>query len=126
MGKKPRRTPLQRRLVTGVGRGPGPSLDKLPPIQAGSAAIIPGVEPLIRNYTMGRLLILVGFDPAVGWHLSISHPSRYPSWDEIKKARYELLPSDLTFGLILPPEGEYVNIHPFCFHLYEITARGER
>lgn len=24
------------------------------------------------------------------WHLSISHPLRYPTWDEIKEARYSL------------------------------------
>lgn len=60
------------------------------------------------------------------WHLSISHPHRYPKWDEIRDARYKFLPTDLTFGMLLPPPEEYVNVHPNCFHLWEITdPRGE-
>lgn len=55
-----------------------------------------------------------------GYHLSISHPNRYPNWDEIKNVRYKLLPNNKTYGLLLPPKEEYVNAHPNCFHLHEI------
>jgi hypothetical protein len=54
------------------------------------------------------------------WHLSISRDDRYPSWDEIRDVRYDLLPDELYFALILPPRREYVNVHPNCFHLHEI------
>jgi hypothetical protein len=54
------------------------------------------------------------------WHMSISHNERYPSWDEIHEARYELLPEERTFAMILPPKSEYVNLHHNCFHLWEI------
>jgi hypothetical protein len=54
------------------------------------------------------------------WHLSISHPERYPTWDEIKTARYQLVPNDVTMAMLLPPKERYVNIHPNCFHLWEI------
>lgn len=57
------------------------------------------------------------------WHLSIAHPDRYPSWDEIADARYELVPDDVTMALLLPPPGEYVNEHPHCFHLWQIDDR---
>jgi hypothetical protein len=57
------------------------------------------------------------------WHLSISHPDRYPSWDEIGDARYQLTPGGITMALLLPPMGEYVNAHPFCFHLWQIDDR---
>ena len=60
------------------------------------------------------------------WHLSIAHPSRYPTWDEIKKARYELMPDEITVGMILPPKSEYVNIDSNCFHLHEIRANIHR
>ena len=63
--------------------------------------------------------ILVSEDP-VGWHLSISHPSRYPKWDEIKEARYALLPKNVTMAFFLPGEGDYVNLHKNCFHLFEV------
>jgi len=58
------------------------------------------------------------------WNLSISHPNRYPTWDEIHDARYQLLPNEITVAMILPPKKEYVNIHSNCFHLHEI--KGER
>jgi hypothetical protein len=51
--------------------------------------------------------------------------SRYPTWDEIKEARYKYLPAEITVALILPPLGEYVNVHPNCFHLYEIPSEKE-
>lgn len=56
------------------------------------------------------------------YHLSISCANRYPTWEEIKDARYCLLPLGLTFAQILPPPNEYTNIHPNCFHLWEIDG----
>jgi hypothetical protein len=60
-------------------------------------------------------------DNNVRWHLSISRSDRYPSWDEIKEARYALLPNEITMAIMLPPQEEYVNLHPNCFHLHEIV-----
>lgn len=57
------------------------------------------------------------------WHMSISHPHRYPKWNEIKQAREELLPKNKTFAMLLPPEEEYVNIHSNCFHLWQVVGR---
>lgn len=54
------------------------------------------------------------------WHLSISHELRYPRWRDITRARYEMLPNDITMAMLLPPREEYVNLHPNCFHLWEI------
>lgn len=75
--------------------------------------------------------VFVGVEPVkergivrMRWHLSIAHPKRYPTWDEIKAARYELIPHDLTIAMILPPPSEYVNIHNNCFHLHEIEGEG--
>ena len=64
-----------------------------------------------------------------GWHLSISFRNqqgkytRYPSWDEIAHARYELLPNDVDFVMHLPPPDEYVALHETTFHLHEHPAR---
>lgn len=58
----------------------------------------------------------------LGFHLSISHPSRYPTWDEIKRVRYELLPNDITVAMLLPPQDEYINIDENTFHLFEIES----
>lgn len=78
----------------------------------------------------GGLRAILSEDVPGGWHLSVSFAAatptgkaRYPSWDEIADARYELLPSALTFVLFLPPPEEYVNLHDTCFHLHEYPER---
>ena len=77
-----------------------------------------------RAYRMGECTVIVSRDGGY-WHLSISHPSRDPSWDEIREARYALLPDDVTMALLLPPREEYVNVHSHCFHLWEVTPDGK-
>ena len=88
-----------------------------------------GVTPLpmgcsAKMYTKGPCRVLVSQEPRrngiMRWHLSISCADRYPSWKEIKDARYSLLPMGLTFTQLLPPANEYVNIYSNCFHLWEI------
>jgi hypothetical protein len=83
-----------------------------------------------RDVADGVLLAIVGDEPRIGWHLSISfrdhrrRPSRYPTWDEIADARDELLPGDVGFVMHLPPAGEYVALHDSTFHLHEHPPRG--
>lgn len=77
------------------------------------------VVPYCRTFVWGNVRVFVGKEP-MGWHLSISCPNRYPTWDEIKQARYDLCPDEVTMAMILPPRKDYVNIHDFCFHLHEI------
>ena len=85
----------------------------------------PNVGSPARAFMRGSLRVFVSIDPPDDlWHLSISCEHRYPKWDEIKKARYDLLPDELTMAMLLPPRAEYVNIHPNCFHLHEIREPG--
>jgi hypothetical protein len=75
-----------------------------------------GIDPAgIKLYTMGPCSILVGQEPAgvnheLLWHLTISTPSRHPTWDEIKVARYRLMPLDICVGMLLPQPEYYVNV----------------
>lgn len=55
----------------------------------------------------------------IGWHFSISHPSRNPTWEEQRDLRYALIPDDVYMVSIMPPKSEYVNVHKFCFHWHE-------
>lgn len=75
-------------------------------------------------YRWGDLTVCVG-DPMHegGWHLSISHLHRYPTWDEIFTAWYDLIPvaAEITGAIILPRKSEYVNLHPNCFHIYQLN-----
>lgn len=85
----------------------------------------------VSLFKMGECTIMLAREPAGAggarlWHLSISHPLRHPTWDEIKTARYRMLDPDLTFGMLLPPRDKYVNIaaQDHVFHLWEV--RDER
>jgi hypothetical protein len=97
----------------------------------------PGIRAYQRDLDDGHLTVLVGREPEhVGgpkWHLSISHrtneakpqPGRYPTWDEIKDARYRFVPDGLTMAMLLPPKAEFVNVHETCFHLWESPPESE-
>lgn len=77
-----------------------------------------------REYKNGALKVFISQDgDEKMWHLSISHSSRYPSWDEIYRARYELIPDEITMAMFLPPKSEYVNLHNNCFHLHETREK---
>lgn len=58
------------------------------------------------------------------WHISVSHPYRFPTWEEIKSAWYDLVPGagqDFEGVIILPRLSEYVNIHENCFHVHQLN-----
>lgn len=59
--------------------------------------------------------------------LTVSHPHRYPTWDEIKHARYALLPMERCYALLLPPPDSYVDVpyQPFTFQVSEVRDDGE-
>jgi len=73
----------------------------------------------IGTYKNGQYDILITKDLG-RWHLSISHPHKYPSWRAIKDARYKYLPKDIFVAMILPPPENFINAHPNCFHLWEV------
>lgn len=92
----------------------------LPPVRdTGPAG--PGCEPGARTFRCGKLRMIVGRSNAEGWHMSISHPTRYPTWDEIAHARYSLMPPDIMVGILLPPADDYVNLHDNCFNVWECS-----
>ena len=79
-------------------------------------------------YRCGRLIAMVGQEHVqesgepedLRWHLSVSHPFRHPTWDEISDARHALLPEDVVLCVPFPPRAWWVSIHQHCFHLWEI------
>lgn len=76
-------------------------------------------EPKPGIFKMGRCDIIITIDDGL-WHLSISTPSASPSYNEIKQARYKFLPNDIYIAQIFPPKEEFINIHPYCHHLWQI------
>jgi hypothetical protein len=73
-----------------------------------------------QAFAWGAVRVIVGVEPVVGWHMSISTPYRNPTWEEIRQARYDLVPDEVTMAMLLPPKEEYINVHSFCFHLYQV------
>lgn len=117
------------RIGTGVGQGHGGN-SSLPPIREAEmpvslvAAMVNGqLQPGTKFYRMGGAVTILVSPPYEyrGWHLSVAHPSRYPTWDEVAKARYTLLPHDATFAMLLPPPGDYVNLHNFVFQVVQLA-----
>lgn len=87
-----------------------------------------GHDSSAQVWMLGECKVIVALEPAGAkgemlWHLTISHQDRHPTWDEIKTARYRLLPRSLCFGMLLPPPEQYVNVpaQDHVFHLYEVT-----
>lgn len=66
--------------------------------------------------------VIVSLDDGL-WHMSISFPNRLPTYDELKKARYKYLPEVHYAAQIFPPESEFVNVHPYCIHLWELGEK---
>ena len=85
-----------------------------------------GLMPELRTYgarvfAMAHCRIILANEPQ-GWHLSISCADRDPTWTEIATARYRLLPDVDEMGMYLPRLEDYVNVHPFTFHLHEVKS----
>ncbi len=97
-------------------------------LRSGGARQVRSFERAVHD---GDLLAVRSMDPpSFGWHLSVSHAarrahgvqraaSRYPTWDELTHARYELLPPEIDVVMHLPPPADYVAAHDTCFHLHE-------
>jgi len=84
-------------------------------------ALIPGMPKETKYYAshQSHCAAVVSYTPQYGWHLSVAHPFRHPTWNEIASARYALIPDNFVMVMVLPPEEEYVNVHEHCFHLHE-------
>jgi len=96
-------------------------------VDLGPTAKLKGTYMGAALYSLGECQVMLSGDverAEVGWHFSISHPSRYPTWDEQKWARYQLCPPEITMASYMPPMSEYVNIHQNCFHWWEVNGNG--
>jgi hypothetical protein len=106
----------------GYTTGPVPAIEFVPEETLG-LNVIGMVQPGTRVYRMGDCRIFVSPPTgSFGWHMSISHPRRLPTWDEIAHARYELVPDGVTMAAILPPKDQYINLHNFCMQVCEIPG----
>lgn len=90
-------------------------------------ATVPEMRGFQREVHDGHLSVFAGVEDG-RFHMSISHrtsdgrraPGRLPTWGEVHDARYRFCPLHMTMAMLLPPQEEYVNLHPTTFHLWEI------
>jgi len=73
------------------------------------------------TFKMGRCTVMVSID-AGRWHLSISTPTAQPSYKEMKQARYRFIPDKVVMAQLFPSKDDFVNLHEFCHHLFEIEV----
>lgn len=58
-------------------------------------------------------------------HMSVSHPDRYPTWDEIITIWRWLAGTEVEGVIVLPRGQDYVNFHNNCFHVWESACGRE-
>ena len=58
-------------------------------------------------------------------HISVSYPSRVPSWIELMKVKNEFLGEEVEAYQVLPKKSDHINIHKYCLHLWA-PVDGER
>jgi hypothetical protein len=92
---------------------------ELPTTAEMERSMINAANSYLRRYMLGECSVIVTKEFGE-WHLSIAHPSRYPTWDEVAQARYRATPKDVWMALMLPPPEHYVNIHERCFQLVQV------
>lgn len=80
-----------------------------------------------KDVTLGTLghcsIICAREGPELRWHLSIAHPFRLPTWDEINAARDACIPADVWLCQPMPPKEFWINAHERCLHLWQIKDR---
>lgn len=60
------------------------------------------------------------FSNQLGWeHLSVSMPSRTPSWDQMCRMKDIFWDKDECCVQYHPKEEDYVNNHPHCLHIWK-------
>lgn len=58
------------------------------------------------------------------WHMSMSFRDRIPTYEELKEARYYFIYDHVTMGQLFPPKSQFVNVHPYTLHLWEVPGEG--
>jgi hypothetical protein len=57
-------------------------------------------------------------DGKIWQHLSCAHPDRLPSWETLKEVKTIFMGRDYQAIQVIPSEKKYINIHPYCLHLF--------
>ena len=53
-------------------------------------------------------------------HVAMSYADHAPTWDDIKLVRAAFFPADVDVMQMLPRDSNYVNVHLYCHHLWQV------
>ena len=66
---------------------------------------------------VAKLAVIASSD--MGWdHVSVSHKTRTPKWDEMEKIKRMFFKDDETAMQLHVPSEQHINLHPHCLHLW--------
>ncbi len=73
---------------------------------------------MIRSLKIKVVLAAIASDRE-GWeHVSVSLPSRCPTWEEMSFVKNLFWGEEDFVVQMHPPKSDYVNCHPYCLHLW--------
>ena len=62
-----------------------------------------------------------------GWdHVSVSHQTRCPTWEEMVYVKRAFFKRDEWAVEYHPPERANISLHPFCLHLWRVNDGAEK
>jgi len=95
----------------------------IPPAPNGWAVINVSLDGATYVSALGTMRVVISADTELDgrrWrHFSISKPHSMPKWDELVAAKEAFLGKESKAVQVIPPRSQYVNIHPYCLHLFE-------
>lgn len=64
-------------------------------------------------------LKIIAVEDGEGWdHVSVSHPKRCPTWDEMSWIKRLFFADDECVVQYHPAVADHINVHPNCLHLW--------
>lgn len=89
------------------------------PLASDNAAGNNGMFMVPITTRIGRTVLRVIASDGEGWeHVSVSHPKRCPTWDEMCAIKSIFWDEDDCAMQLHPPRSQWVNNHQFCLHLW--------
>lgn len=76
-----------------------------------------GDDGFAADSKTGNLRIIASWGD--GWeHVSVSHRSRTPTWEEMSAIAQHFWPEDAAMQLHVPAS-DHINVHPYCLHWWK-------
>lgn len=90
--------------------------------QPEGAFYIPSQKDLAQGTKKQWLLVIAS--SSLGWeHVSVSLKDRCPTWEEMCYIKNLFWEKEDTVVQYHPAESDYVNLHPYCLHLWSPTMQ---